>query len=43
MGLTVYFWVVTAVLLFLGTTVFKRLRPHFAVYYREEFVTEWMS
>ena len=30
MGLTVYFWVVTAVILFLGTTVFKRLRPHFA-------------
>ena len=30
MGITVYFWVVTAVILFLGTTVFKRLRPHFA-------------
>jgi teichoic acid transport system permease protein len=29
-GLTVYFWIVTALLLWLGTTVFKRLRPHFA-------------
>ena len=29
-GLTAYFWIVTAVLLLLGTAVFKRLRPHFA-------------
>lgn len=29
-GLTLYFWVVTAALLLLGTVVFKRLRPHFA-------------
>lgn len=29
-GLTLYFWVVTAALLLLGTAVFKRLRPHFA-------------
>lgn len=29
-GLTVYFWIVTAALLLLGTAVFRRLRPHFA-------------
>lgn len=29
-GLTVYFWVVTAVIWLLGTGIFKRLRPHFA-------------
>lgn len=29
-GLTVYFWVVTAAVLFLGTSVFKRLQAHFA-------------
>lgn len=30
MGLTIYFWVVTIVMFMLGTSVFKRLRPHFA-------------
>lgn len=29
-GLTVYFWVFTLVVFVLGTSVFKRLRPHFA-------------
>lgn len=29
-GLTVYFWIVTVLLLLLGTGIFKRLRPHFA-------------
>ncbi len=29
-GLTIYFWVFTIVVLFLGTTIFKRLRMHFA-------------
>lgn len=29
-GLTVYFWVVTILVLAIGTSVFKRLRPHFA-------------
>ncbi len=28
--LTLYFWAVTAVLLFLGNAIFKRLRPHLA-------------
>lgn len=30
MGMTIYFWVFTIVVLFLGTTIFKRLRMHFA-------------
>lgn len=30
MGLTIYFWVVTIVMFMLGTSIFKRLRPHFA-------------
>lgn len=29
-GMTIYFWVFTLVVLILGTSVFKRLRPHFA-------------
>ena len=29
-GLTVYFWAVTIVIFAIGTSVFKRLRPHFA-------------
>lgn len=29
-GLTIYFWVFTAVFMFLGTYVFKKLRMHFA-------------
>lgn len=29
-GLTIYFWVFTMVVFWLGTSVFKRLRPHFA-------------
>lgn len=29
-GLTVYFWAFTIVMFLLGTSVFKRLRPHFA-------------
>ena len=29
-GLTVWFWVITLLILWLGTTVFKRLRVHFA-------------
>lgn len=29
-GLTVYFWGITAAVLFLGTSVFKRLQTHFA-------------
>lgn len=29
-GLTVYFWIVTVAILLLGTSVFRRLRPHFA-------------
>lgn len=29
-GLTIYFWVVTILILIVGTSVFKRLRPHFA-------------
>ncbi len=29
-GLSIYFWIVTIVVLLLGTSVFKRLRPHFA-------------
>lgn len=29
-GLTVYFWGITAAVLFLGTSVFKRLQAHFA-------------
>ena len=29
-GLTVYFWAVTVVIFAIGTSVFKRLRPHFA-------------
>jgi teichoic acid transport system permease protein len=29
-GLTAYFWIVTALTLWIGTAVFKRLRPHFA-------------
>jgi len=29
-GLTAYFWSVTAVILFLGAIIFRRLRPHFA-------------
>lgn len=28
--LTIYFWVVVVVLLFVGSTVYKRLKPHFA-------------
>ena len=28
--LTIYFWVFTVVVLWLGTAIFKRLRPHFA-------------
>lgn len=28
--LTVYFWIVTVALLYLGNTVFKKMRPHFA-------------
>lgn len=30
MGLTIYFWIVTIVMFVLGTSIFKRLRPHFA-------------
>lgn len=30
MGLTIYFWAVTIVMFVLGTSIFKRLRPHFA-------------
>ena len=30
LGLTAYFWGVTAIALFLGAFVFKRMRPHFA-------------
>ncbi len=30
MGMTVYFWVVTLILFVVGTSVFRRLRPHFA-------------
>lgn len=30
LGMTLYFWGLTLFLLFLGITVFKRLRPHFA-------------
>lgn len=29
-ALTAYFWIFTIIVLFLGTTIFKRLRPHFA-------------
>lgn len=29
-GLTVYFWIVAVVIFIVGTSVFKRLRPHFA-------------
>lgn len=29
-GLTIYFWVVSILIFVLGTSVFKRLRPHFA-------------
>lgn len=29
-GLTIYFWVVSIVIFAIGTSVFKRLRPHFA-------------
>ena len=29
-GLTIYFWVVTILILIVGTSVFKRLRSHFA-------------
>lgn len=29
-GLTIYFWIFTIVMFLLGTSVFKRLRPHFA-------------
>lgn len=29
-GMTIYFWVVTLLILWLGKVVFKRLRPHFA-------------
>lgn len=29
-GLTIYFWIVTLVVFAIGTSVFKRLRPHFA-------------
>ena len=29
-GLTAYFWIVTVAILLLGTSVFRRLRPHFA-------------
>lgn len=29
-GLTIYFWIFTIVVFALGTSVFKRLRPHFA-------------
>ena len=28
--LTAYFWIFSIIVLFLGTTIFKRLRPHFA-------------
>lgn len=30
MGLTLYFWAVTLVILFVGAAVFSKLRPHFA-------------
>lgn len=30
LGLTAYFWIFTIVVLFLGTTIFKKLRIHFA-------------
>lgn len=30
MELTIYFWIVTIVMFVLGTSIFKRLRPHFA-------------
>lgn len=30
MTLTVYFWLATAIMLFVGALVFKRMRPHFA-------------
>lgn len=30
LGLTVYFWIVAILIFMLGTSVFKRLRPHFA-------------
>lgn len=30
MGMTVYFWVVTILLFFFGSSIFQRLRPHFA-------------
>ncbi len=29
-GLTLYFWVVTIVLLFIGLRLFNKLRPHFS-------------
>lgn len=30
MGMTIYFWAVTIILFIVGTSVFRRLRPHFA-------------
>lgn len=30
MGMTIYFWAVTIILFVVGTSVFRRLRPHFA-------------
>ena len=29
-GMTLYFWIVAVVIFLLGTTVFRKLRPHFA-------------
>ncbi|MGE0529417.1 MAG: ABC transporter permease, partial [Bdellovibrionales bacterium] len=29
-GMTIYFWVLTAILLVVGTAIFKKSRPHFA-------------
>jgi len=29
-GLTIYFWAVTIVLLFIGLRLFNKLRPHFS-------------
>ncbi len=29
-GLTIYFWVLTALVFVIGTSIFRRLRPHFA-------------
>lgn len=32
---SLYFWGVTIVLLLIGSTVFRRLKPHFQMYYKE--------